>query len=58
MTRQCPDAQMVSSSNKHPPGIRSNNVEVSNIDETERLHVLADSTKCANEIELAAIGDI
>jgi hypothetical protein len=58
MTRQCLDTQTVLSSNKHPPGIRSKHVEVSNMDETEQLHVLADSTECANEIELAAIGDI
>ncbi|EKM73532.1 hypothetical protein AGABI1DRAFT_134581 [Agaricus bisporus var. burnettii JB137-S8] len=55
MTRQCPKTQTVSSSNRGPPGIRSNNVEVSNIEETERLRTLAETTECANEIELAAL---
>jgi hypothetical protein len=55
MTRQCPDAQTVSSSNRNPAGVHSNTVEVSNIDKTERLRTLADTTECSNEIELTAL---
>jgi hypothetical protein len=55
MTRQCPDAQMVPSSSKNPPGIRSNTVEISNIEETERLRTLAETTECSNEIELSVL---
>lgn len=55
MTRQCPEAQVVSSSSGGPPGLRANNVEVVNIEETERLRTLADTTECANEIVLATL---
>jgi hypothetical protein len=47
--------QVVSSSSRGCPSIRSNHVNIANIEDAEKLRSLAETTECTNKTELGAL---
>ncbi|KAJ3556748.1 hypothetical protein NP233_g11909 [Leucocoprinus birnbaumii] len=55
-SRHCPTQNNVASSNRGPPGQKSlNNIEISAIQQAEDLRQLAETTECADLIELSML---